>query len=230
MSLGPFLIDLHALGFCSHGNFLQLLRGWELVLLLLHASLNGTEGYSTLLLLQYCQDISASLCWDFCWGRYVQRQKTSHFSLPLVPVQMMLYTHHEICTALYILKIAPLLKQVKAVTVASFSLLIRSLYFKYSDFAEVQGVFLYQVPPLACTQQQRFSMKFQDQLFFFLWKGKETYSNWQDHYLKDYFLWRLSNTWIFTCLFSDLLGLQVNIQKSHLLPPSSLDFEGFQVI
>lgn len=97
----------------------------------------------------------------------MQRQKTSHFSLPLVPIQMMLYTHHEICTALYIFKIAPLLKQVKAVTVASFSLLISSLHFKYTDFAEVQGVFLYQVPPLACTQQQRFSTKFQDQLVFF---------------------------------------------------------------
>jgi len=39
-------------------------------------------------------------------------------------------------------------------------------------FAEVQGVFLYQVPPLVCTQQ-RFSLKFQHRLVFFWGKGKK---------------------------------------------------------
>lgn len=65
--------------------------------------------------------------------------------------------------------------------------------------------------------------------FFYVHRERKTYSNWHDHYLQDYFLWRLSNTWIFTCLFSDLLGLKVNIQKSHLIPSSSLDFTGLQV-
>lgn len=127
--------------------------------------------------------------------------------------------------------IAPLLEQVKAGRVASFSLLTRSLCLKYIYFVEVQGVFQYQVPPLVCTQQQGFSLKFQHQLGFFSGeRERKTYSNWHDHYLKDYFLWRLLNTWVFTCLFSDLLELKVDIQKSHLIPSSSLDFKGLQVI
>lgn len=69
--------------------------------------------------------------------------------------------------------IAPLPEQVKAGRVASFSLLTGSLCLKYIYFAEVQRLFLCQVPPLVCTQQQGFSLKFQHQLGFLLGKGKE---------------------------------------------------------
>lgn len=39
------------------------------------------------------------LLWEVC-----AKAENFHFSLPLVPIQMMLYTHREICTALYIFK------------------------------------------------------------------------------------------------------------------------------
>lgn len=193
-----------------------------------------------------CSDIAVTLCWGFC---HVQRQKTSLFGLPLVPVLMMLHTHHKIRTAFCIFILQPsgestagcvfgwslegqpfctfhTVKRIKA-----SSLLRRSLC--------LNAFILLNFRVCSCTKPLL----------------------WSEHSSRD-FQWNSSTRWGFLCRkgkknffkvtwsllkallpmetvkYLDVLlvfiqvfwGSEVNIPKCHLIPSSSLDFKVFQMI
>lgn len=198
----PSLFDVLALDFWSLWDFLQLLRGWKLLLrvLLPRSSLKGTEVPGHFL----------------CWGllQWEVHAKAEPFQ-SLVFAQVMPCIHQVLCTDLC----------------SSSDLLIS--HFRMDIYTWTMHILLRsgmcscnQVSPLVCMQQKGYSPKFQHHRWGFSGeRERKTYSDSHHH-----FPWSLWNTWIFTCLFSDLLVLNVNICYSHLILSLSLDCKRLWVI
>lgn len=213
------------------GNSLQLLRSWGFLLLFLPPSLSVTALLAAVTLLWPC-----AVAFAMCKGRKFHFLACSDGALhPSRNLHSFLHPHPPVLRRIHCWVCVWLISGGGTILHFSYSKKNKSLLpfeifmFKYIYFAEFRGVFLYQAPPLVWTQQQGFSVKFQHQMGFLCKKKNFFKVTWS--LLKALLPMETVKYLDFLLVFIQVFwGSKVNIPKSNLIPSSSLDFKGFQMI